>query len=98
VTTVLAAAGYPDRPQRGSAITIPPDLPPGVTVFQAGTALDDAGMLRVAAGRVLSVTGVAASFAEAQRLSRETAERISFAGKIFRADIGWREGARLAPV
>lgn len=98
VTTVLAAAGYPDRPQRGAAITIPPDLPPGVTVFHSGTVLDDAGMLRVAAGRVLSVTGVAASFAEAQRLSRETAERISFAGKIFRADIGWREAARLAPV
>ena len=98
VTTVLAAAGYPDRPQRGAAITIPPDLPPGVTVFHSGTVLDDAGMLRVAAGRVLSVTGVAASFAEAQRLSRQTAERISFAGKIFRADIGWREAARLAPV
>jgi phosphoribosylamine---glycine ligase len=98
VTTVLAATGYPDRPQRGAAITIPPDLPPGVTVFHSGTALDDAGMLRVAAGRVLSVTGVAASFAEAQRLSREAAKRISFAGKIFRADIGWREAARLAPV
>ena len=98
VTTVLAAQGYPDRPQRGAAVTIPHDLPTGVTVFHAGTTVDDAGMLRVAGGRVLNVTATAPTFAEAQRLSRETAERITFAGKIFRHDIGWREAARLAPV
>ena len=98
VTTVLAAQGYPDRPQRGAAITIPGDLPPGVTVFHAGTTLDDAGMLRVAGGRVLNVTAVAPTFSEAQRMSREAAERIAFAGKTFRGDIGWREAARLTPV
>jgi phosphoribosylamine--glycine ligase len=98
VTTVLAAGGYPDRPQKGAAITIPSDLPPNVTVFHAGTTLDDAGMLRVAGGRVLNVTAVAPTFPEAQRLSREAAQRISFAGKVFRTDIGWREAARLAPV
>lgn len=98
VTTVLAAQGYPDRPQRGAAITIPSDLPPSVTVCHAGTTLDDAGMLRVAGGRVLNVTAVAATFAEAQRMSREAAERITFAGKTFRGDIGWREAARLTPV
>lgn len=98
VTTVLAAQGYPDRPQRGAAITIPGDLPPGVTVFHAGTTLDDAGMLRVAGGRVLNVTAVAPTFAEAQRMSREAARRIAFAGKTFRDDIGWREAVRLTPV
>jgi len=98
VTTVLAAQGYPDRPQGGAAVTIPQDLAAGVTVFHAGTTLDDAGMLRVAGGRVLNVTGTAPTFAEAQRLSRETAERITFAGKVFRRDIGWREAGRLAPV
>jgi phosphoribosylamine--glycine ligase len=98
VTTVLAAQGYPDRPQRGAAITIPGDLPAGVTVFHAGTTLDDAGMLRVAGGRVLNVTAVAPTFAEAQRQSRDAAERIAFAGKVFRGDIGWREAARLTPV
>jgi phosphoribosylamine---glycine ligase len=98
VTTVLAAQGYPERPQRGAAVTIPQDLPAGVTVFHAGTTLDDAGMLRVAGGRVLNVTATAPNFAEAQRLSRETAERITFAGKVFRRDIGWREAARLTPV
>lgn len=98
VTTVLAAQGYPDRPQKGAAITIPEKLPPGVTVFHAGTTLDDAGMLRVAGGRVLNVTAVAPTFAEAQRQSRDAAERITFAGKVFRGDIGWREAARLTPV
>ncbi len=98
VTTVLAAQGYPDRPQKGAAITIPAKLPPGVTVFHAGTTLDDAGMLRVAGGRVLNVTAVAPTFAEAQRQSRDAAERITFAGKVFRGDIGWREAARLTPV
>ena len=47
-------------------------------------------------GRVLNVTAVASSFAEAQRLSREAAEAIEYEGKIFRRDIGWREAARLA--
>jgi phosphoribosylamine--glycine ligase len=47
---------------------------------------------------VLNVTGTAPTFTEAQRLSREAAERITFAGKVFRRDIGWREAARLAPV
>jgi phosphoribosylamine--glycine ligase len=44
---------------------------------------------------VLNVTGVASSFAEAQRLSREAAEAIEYEGKIFRRDIGWREATRL---
>jgi phosphoribosylamine--glycine ligase len=47
---------------------------------------------------VLSVTAVASSFAEAQRLSRQAAEAIEYEGKIYRRDIGWREAARLAAV
>ncbi|HEU5171544.1 MAG TPA: phosphoribosylglycinamide synthetase C domain-containing protein, partial [Gemmatimonadales bacterium] len=95
VTTVLAARGYPDRPEKGAEIAIPADLRPGVTVFHAGTERDRGGALRVAGGRVLSVTGVAPSFPAAQRLSRDAAERIEFAGKQFRRDIGWREAARI---
>jgi phosphoribosylamine--glycine ligase len=44
---------------------------------------------------VLTATGVAPSFTEAQRISRETADSIHFDGKVFRHDIGWREAARL---
>ena len=96
VTTVLASRGYPDAPAKGAAITIPTDLPGGVTVFHAGTTRDRDGVLRVNGGRVLNVTAVASSFSEAQRLSREAAEGIRFEGKVYRRDIGWREAARLA--
>jgi phosphoribosylamine--glycine ligase len=65
-----------------------------VTVFHAGTARGADGVLRVNGGRVLNVTAVAPSFADAQRLSRETADAIQFEGKVFRRDIGWREAQR----
>jgi phosphoribosylamine---glycine ligase len=96
VTTVLASRGYPDAPAKGAAITMPMELPGGVTVFHAGTTRDQDGVLRVNGGRVLNVTAVASSFSEAQRLSREAAEAIRFEGKTYRRDIGWREAARLA--
>ena len=94
VTTVLAASGYPDAPEKGAAITIPADLPPGVTVFHAGTKRDPDGTLRVNGGRVLNVTAVAPTFEAAQFLSRDAADRIAFEGKQWRRDIGWREAGR----
>jgi phosphoribosylamine---glycine ligase len=96
VTTVLASRGYPDRPESGAEIELPATLPDGVTIFQAGTARDEDGRLRVKGGRVLNVTAVAPSFAEAQRLSREVAEAVRYEGKIYRRDIGWREAERVA--
>jgi phosphoribosylamine---glycine ligase len=94
VTTVLAAAGYPEQPETGAPITIPNALESGVLVFHAGTSRGPDNILRVAGGRVLAVTGVAPSFADAQLLSRRGAEAIQFQGKVFRRDIGWRELAR----
>ena len=92
VTTVLASRGYPDAPERGAAISIPAELPEGVTVFHAGTVRGPDGVLRANGGRVLNVTAVAPTFEEARRLSRAGAEAIHFEGKVFRRDIGWREG------
>ena len=77
VTTVLAARGYPDVPVKGAEITIPESLPPGVTVFHAGTARDEDGTLRVAGGRVLNVTAVASSFDEAQARAERPPRRLS---------------------
>jgi phosphoribosylamine--glycine ligase len=94
VTTVLAARGYPDAPEKGAAITIPRDLPEGVTVFHAGTTRGKDGVLRASGGRVLTVTAVAGDFASAQAASRAASEAITFEGKVFRRDIGWREAAR----
>ena len=97
VTTVLASRGYPDAPETGAAIVLPERQADGVTVFHAGTTRGQDGVLRAKGGRVLTVTAVAASFTEAQRLSREAAEEIGYEGKIFRRDIGWREAARRIP-
>ena len=94
VTTVLAARGYPDAPEKGAVITLPEKLPRGVTVFHAGTTRDETGVLRVSGGRVLNVTAVAPRFSEAQGMSRAAAESIHYAGRIFRGDIGWREARR----
>jgi phosphoribosylamine--glycine ligase len=95
VTTVLASRGYPEHPQKGAAITLPDRPSDSATIFHAGTQRSGDGVLRVDGGRVLTVTAVAATFREAQQLSRDTADAIEFDGKIFRADIGWREAARL---
>jgi phosphoribosylamine--glycine ligase len=95
VTTVLAAEGYPEQPRSGASIQIPNDLK-DVLVFHAGTARDTAGRLVSSGGRVLGVTGLGQSFVEAQRRSRDAAARITFEGKQFRSDIGWREIARRA--
>lgn len=95
VTTVLAAAGYPDTPVKGGAITVPEGL--DALVFHAGTTRDAEGTLRTSGGRVLAVTAVADSFVEAQAKSRAAAEQVAFEGKQFRRDIGWREAARRSP-
>jgi phosphoribosylamine--glycine ligase len=95
VTTVLAAAGYPDKPRTGAVIRLP-EKTDNVVVFHAGTAKRSTGELVATGGRVLSVTGMGSSFDEAQQRSLETAERIEFEGKQFRRDIGWRETERIA--
>ena len=92
VTTVLAASGYPGSYGKGAAISIPP-LPSGVHVFHAGTARQS-GRLVTSGGRVLAVTAVNANFERARAVSRAVADAITFEGKQFRADIGWREAER----
>jgi phosphoribosylamine---glycine ligase len=94
VTTVLAAANYPETPRTGDVITLPPPED-GVIVFHAGTARDAEGRLVTAGGRVLAVSAVAPTLAEAQRRSLDHARRVEFAGKQFRTDIAARQIARL---
>src|SRR5205823_14778027 len=67
VATVLAASGYPERPELGAAIVVPRDLEPGTLVFHAGTERDPEGGLRVHGGRVLTVTGLGDTVVEAAR-------------------------------
>src|SRR4051812_4617649 len=81
VTTVVAAAGYPDKVRTGDVIQLPPPEE-GVEIFHAGTARDPAsGNLVTSGGRVLAVTAVATTLFEAAELSRSHAEQVSFRGK-----------------
>jgi phosphoribosylamine-glycine ligase len=95
VTTVVAAAGYPDKPRTGDRITISSSTE-NAFVFHAGTKLGANGELLTSGGRVLAVTGVGDSMDDAQRASQALAAAIEFDGKQFRTDIGWREMARRA--
>ncbi len=92
VTTVLAASGYPGSYRKGDPIEIPP-LGEGVQIFHAGSATGPSGLV-TSGGRVLAVSAVAPDFARARRASVAAADAISFAGKHFRSDIGWREERR----
>jgi phosphoribosylamine--glycine ligase len=94
VTTVLAAPGYPERPAKGAAITLPDTLPDDAILFHAGTTRDAAGTLRTSGGRVLCATGFGATVAAAAEASRRLADQVQFEGKVLRRDIGWREVAR----
>ncbi|HET7229709.1 MAG TPA: phosphoribosylamine--glycine ligase [Longimicrobium sp.] len=97
VTTVLASEGYPGDYQTGVPIHVPPGLEDGgdVIVFHAGTRLDrresGEGALVTTGGRVLAVTGLAPTVAQAAERSRAAAARIDYAGRYLRRDIGWRE-------
>jgi len=91
VATVLAAPGYPARPQLGASVVVPRDLEPGTLVFHAGTERDPDGALRVHGGRVLTVTGLGNTVGEAAKRSSDACELITFPGKTYRRDIAWRE-------
>ena len=90
VTVVLAASGYPDRPERGVPLGGIADAEAeGALVFHAGTALRG-GSLVSAGGRVLNVTGVGASVADAREQAYRAVDRIEFAGVQYRHDVALR--------
>ena len=87
---VLAAAGYPDEPRRGDAITGLPGVAAedaDVHVFHAGTRLEN-GTVLTAGGRVLCVTALGDSVKMAQRRAYQAIDTIRFDGMQFRRDIG----------
>lgn len=88
VTVVLASGGYPGPYTTGRAIAGLDEAAtvPGATVFHAGTAERD-GRVVTAGGRVLAITGTAATIAEARAIAYEAAARISFEGKTLRHDV-----------
>jgi phosphoribosylamine--glycine ligase len=96
VTVVLASEGYPAAPRTGDVITglDAAGAMDGVTVFHAGTAADGRpGEIRTAGGRVLNVTALGATLADARARAYEAAGKISWPGMQYRRDIA-AEAAR----
>jgi phosphoribosylamine--glycine ligase len=86
---VLAAAGYPLSPRKGDAITGLPADEADRMVFHAGTRVAQ-GMVEVSGGRVLCVTALAGSVADARQRAYEVVDAIHFDGVQCRRDIGYR--------
>ena len=91
VCVVLAAAGYPEAPRTGDAITglAEAGAEPGVTVFHAGTARSVDAVV-TSGGRVLGVTAKGATLRDAHARAYAGVELLRFAGAQYRRDIAHR--------
>lgn len=92
---VMAAGGYPESYRKGDPISgLPENEPDDLKVFHAGTTIQDKRVVVTNGGRVLCVTALGRSVAEAQSRAYEQARRITWEGVYFRTDIGYRAVAR----
>ena len=82
---IMASKGYPTAYEKGYPITIPASVASGV--FVAG-AEEKAGQLLTSGGRVLGVTAVADTLADAIGAAYENVARVSFDNAYYRHDIG----------
>jgi phosphoribosylamine--glycine ligase len=94
VTVVLASAGYPESSSKGDVIHGLAEAAEIAEVTHAGTAERD-GEIVTAGGRVLNVTGLGASPAEARDRAYDAAGRIAFEGMQVRTDIAARAVERV---
>ncbi len=98
VTVVLASGGYPATASTGDEISGLRAVDAiEVELLHAGTAERD-GRIVTAGGRVLNVTGIGSTPAEAREHAYRVAERIQFDGKQMRRDIAERAVARVEEV
>ena len=96
LTVVLAANGYPGVYDKGTVIHGLEALEgdPALKVFHAGTRRDEGGRLLANGGRVLNVTALGRTVAEARERAYAAIERIDWTEGFCRRDIGWRAVAR----
>jgi phosphoribosylamine--glycine ligase len=95
VTLVLASAGYPDDPRLGDGIDGLDPGPAGVEITYAGVKLED-GVPVTSGGRVLNVTALGDTPADARAAAYAGAEEIKFEGRQMRSDIALRAEERTA--
>jgi phosphoribosylamine--glycine ligase len=88
---VLAAGGYPGSYRSGDVIRgLDTDLGSDAKVFQAGTATNEQGETTTSGGRVLCVTALGHTVAEAQQRAYDAVDSVDFASSYWRTDIGHR--------
>lgn len=89
VGVVLASRGYPESSESGQPIEgiDQAEAIPGIAVYHAGTA-QSGGQVVTAGGRVLTVVGRGADFAETISRAYAGVLKISFEGMQYRRDIG----------
>ncbi|KAJ0344283.1 hypothetical protein COL154_014024 [Colletotrichum chrysophilum] len=90
IGVVLAAGGYPADYRKGDVIHGLDNLDTDeCKVFHAGTAQQDNHIV-TAGGRVLCVTALGVTVAEAQARAYQSAQKIDWQDVYFRTDIGYR--------
>lgn len=91
LTVVLAARGYPAKPETGSVIRgiEEAEALDEVLVFHAGTKLAN-GELIANGGRVLNVVALGKNVGEAQARAYAAVDRIDWPEGFCRRDIGWQ--------
>ena len=91
LTVVMAAKNYPAEPETGTEIRRLDEAAKldDVTIFQAGTKRQGERLL-AAGGRVLGVSALGGSVAEAKARAYAAVDLIDWPGGFCRRDIGWR--------
>lgn len=91
---VMAARGYPDAPKKGAVIEGLDEAEKlaDVQVTIAGATRNRDGAVVVSGGRVLSVTALGDTIAEARTRAYQACEKIRFEGAQMRRDIAARVG------
>ncbi len=89
VCVVLCSGGYPGKYDTGKPITgiADADRLPDVKVFHAGTKVDELNRVATDGGRVLGVTALGDTLADAKARAYEAVKLITFAGMHYRSDI-----------
>ena len=92
IGVVMAAPGYPEAPEPGSAIhgLDRAAALPDVRIFHAGTTADADGTIRAAGGRVLTVCATGADLAGARDAAYRAVRAIDWPEGFCRHDIGHR--------
>lgn len=87
-TVMLVSQGYPEKYEKGKAITFETDKDYDGAVFHAGTKQQDDQVV-TNGGRVISVSAKGDNIPEVLKKAYQQVDKISFEGKFYRKDLGF---------